>query len=475
MNLQQKATLHNRFDFEIYDTKTGKTEYAQAENIVLDNMWTCLCNSYSYFSYIGVGTGTGALSPTRTTLFNHRAYKSAVAVETVYDTDTAAHVTKSVTFSETEANGAWTEVGILYSTSTGSSYVTHALITDSEGNSITVDKTNTKIITIYATIFAEVLTPTSGMGSGGSKNDILRYLVSSSGVEGASFWPSVFKTTSGLPSRLGALGKIKPTWIADTANKRSYTNLLRFGAAAANGDIRSIGLARVNSLEETLVGGIEIPDGILFAKHDFTGVALGTGDGLTTEFDFPKDLIKPESEVIYIEGVAKTRGTDYTIHYGVRSTVSLLASTTPTELYPETIVLPQPDGAFFTDGAAIISSIEIKNASMGYKGTYNIELSEDGATWVTAGSGSLNYNGHTVTLSDFTAAKYKYLRWSGTLPYLATFKIYCTPPAVQKQIKFATPPANGAVITADFSTEYIPKSENFVLDLQAEVVYGEGA
>ena len=43
----------------------------------------------------------------------------------------------------------------------------------------------------------------------------------------------------------------------------------------------------------------------------------------------------------------------------------------------------------------------------------------------------------------------------------------------QKQIKFNTPPAAGQAIT-DFSVEYIPKSTNFVLDVQAEMLFGEG-
>ena len=159
--ISQKATLHNRFDFKIYDVETGETEYAQAENIVLNNMWTRLCARQTYFNYVGIGTGSGALSPTRTGLFSHLAYKSASAVETVYDTDTTAHITTSVTFSETEAIGLWTEVGIMYGTST-SNYCTHALITDSEGNPITINKTNTKIITVYATVYGEVLSPISG-------------------------------------------------------------------------------------------------------------------------------------------------------------------------------------------------------------------------------------------------------------------------------------------------------------------------
>ena len=39
---------------------------------------------------------------------------------------------------------------------------THALITDSEGNPLSVDKTSLKIIDIYATVFVEVYSVDSG-------------------------------------------------------------------------------------------------------------------------------------------------------------------------------------------------------------------------------------------------------------------------------------------------------------------------
>jgi hypothetical protein len=46
-----------------------------------------------------------------------------------------------------------------------------------------------------------------------------------------------------------------------------------------------------------------------------TGENVGTGDGTTTTFYLANTPVKVDSETVYIDGVAKTRGTDYTIDY----------------------------------------------------------------------------------------------------------------------------------------------------------------
>lgn len=42
------------------------------------------------------------------------------------------------------------------------------------------------------------------------------------------------------------------------------------------------------------------------------------------------------------------------------------------------------------------------------------------------------------------------------------------------QIVFNTPPADGEIITADYSVDYVPKDSDHVLDLQVAIQYGEG-
>lgn len=462
--ISQKAKLHNRFDFEIYDTETGETEHAKAENIVLDSMWSYV----GTFNYIGVGTGYGELSPSRTTLFSFLAHKSAAHVETVYDTDTTAHVTKKITFSEEEANGVWTEVGIMRLTS-NTSFLTHALITDSEGNPITVNKTNTKIITVYATIFAQLL-PTApcefALGLG-HRNAILSTMV------GNAPYLEHYKFT-GLLRADGS-----PAFIGVHTSIESGA---RLGVNQGNAPIR--GVIWSTSDMSSIAGGSALPHP-LFPKQDFTNIPIGTGDGGATEFDFPVNFVKPGSEKIYVNGVLKTQGTDYTVHYGIRSTETMVFShqdSSNKALGPvdEIVAIPQPPEPYFDDGAATVYAIEYAYNLGGHSAKYTsskFELSTDGVTWVAAGSAPTM--GGTYVFNGFAPAKYKYLKVQLTPnssgAYMNSLKIYGTPPVAQKQIKFAAPPASGAVITADFSIEYINKTANFVLDTAMSVTYGEGA
>ena len=57
-----ESRFHNRFDIEVRDKDTGELKQkGQAENIILDRIYTRLCNFSSYFSYIHFGQGTGIL------------------------------------------------------------------------------------------------------------------------------------------------------------------------------------------------------------------------------------------------------------------------------------------------------------------------------------------------------------------------------------------------------------------------------
>lgn len=475
--IRLEAKLHNRFDFDIYDTETGETTHAQAENIVLDNMWTRLCTRKAYFEYIGVGTGSGTLSPARNTLFAHLASKAVTTVEKVFDTDFTGHITKKITFSEIEAIGVWTEVGILYGNSS-TNYVTHALITDSEGNPITINKTNTKIVTVYATVFATASTLPGYIPYRGSKNLLLQYLLTDLNSMTASialFNQDAFEDSLGFTAARGGVG-----WTADTANKRMYTDLVRFGTTAGNKNIYAVGLVDFYGVAYAFM--INVQDIALYPGHQFVNVAVGTGDGVTTEFDLPKSFPKPLSETIYLDGVATTRGTDYEMRHGIKAGEVWFSSSRPAWSVQDTIIkLHQPEN-LAVDGVVAATCVHLNG------GTYSSDrltqtsfwASEDGATWdevVIDGNTDAGF----ATRREFPMLpkKYRFVRWksinnsSGSNSGTPTVEVLAAAPS-QKHIKFATPPAVGVAITATFSVDYIPKSENFVLDLQAEIVFGEG-
>ena len=53
----------------------------------------------------------------------------------------------------------------------------------------------------------------------------------------------------------------------------------------------------------------------MFPPVQVTKIAIGTGDGVTKDFSIKALFIIPNSETIYVNNMALTRGTDYEIDY----------------------------------------------------------------------------------------------------------------------------------------------------------------
>ena len=113
MRAEIKPKFHNRFDIVVTNVETGEVELrGQAENMVLDRIYTRLVAFSSYFDQIVFGTGSGTMDPTRTTLFNRVGNKSCSTVELIRAFPVSKW-TKSIRLEATEFNGnILTEVGI---------------------------------------------------------------------------------------------------------------------------------------------------------------------------------------------------------------------------------------------------------------------------------------------------------------------------------------------------------------------------
>lgn len=493
--IKHGVTIHNRFDFEFYDTETDETTKAFAENIVLNSAFADMTFTKLY-NCIAIGSGTGTLDKARTGLFSLIGFQSATAVETVFDADNQVHKKVKAIVNESSLIGTWREVGLSGYDFAGYLY-THALLKDSEGNPISIVKTNTMVVTVYATIYGTLNAPAVGHFNvaKGACNQILRRIVGLGGYENFIILSSLRRKDGG-PSIMGARRKtIDAGYVQDAANKRVRSNVVRLGVNDANIPIRGLFYSQAvvnhNAVVTYNYGGTTIPTAGVCEGMAYTGVAIGTGDGVETAFDFPIDFVKPESEAIYVDGILKNRGIDYTIHYGQRQTETIVIDTsggydnaiwsdTPSvgKTFSEEIEIPQPEGAYFTEGATTVTRVEFKSFYGMASGAYTCEMSEDGTIWDMIVSGiSLGSNG----IKDYTLPtpkKYKYIRMTITcgsttftgilLEYL---RVYGTPP-VTKHIVFTTPPEDTKAITANFSIDYINKTTNYVLDLQAEIQFG---
>ena len=107
MELKANVKLHNRFDIEVRGLDGKLKQTAQAENIVLDSMWTRLCNGYTYFENIHYGSGTGILSASRTSLFTHTGTATATTEEIIRGVPNTSWKRKNCTCSRNRCGGKY--------------------------------------------------------------------------------------------------------------------------------------------------------------------------------------------------------------------------------------------------------------------------------------------------------------------------------------------------------------------------------
>jgi len=261
--------IHNRFDFDIKDARTGEIiQKAQAENIVLDRMYDRLLAYGSYFDQIVFGSGTGTLDPSRTTLFSRIGNKAASTESLVRSYPTSVW-TRKIVLGVDEYNGnTLREIGI---SETTTNINTHALITDSEGNPLEVEKTDLKIIDIYATVFVEVYSVDSGCYFYG--NGLRDYLT------GGSSPGNIIALSGGL--KQDDYGGFTITGSKSTnSTEKSVSISGRFGVDDYNSDVKAIDW-------HSLGLRWEVPRTGVYTGTTKTNVELGTGDGTKNSFLVP--------------------------------------------------------------------------------------------------------------------------------------------------------------------------------------------
>ena len=291
MQVKQSINIHNRFDIEVKDVRTGRVKQrATAYNIVLNQMYTRLCGGSSYFANIHFGTGAGELNPSRTSLFTHLGTKAAILDELIKAVPVSKWKRKIVLNPEEYVGDIITETGIAFGSS-ASNLVTHALLKDSEGNPISINKTNTDVVTIYATVFITFTNTIPELILTGvpSNNQLINYLTGGSAPSG-SF--GVTEVVNGF-NRLGSTPNV--TWISDTVNKQRKTNMSRFGITEGNGNIKALEFSSLFSLE--------LPANGIFSGQPYVGINVGVGDGVQKVFDLPSANIRNTSIVIKKDGV----------------------------------------------------------------------------------------------------------------------------------------------------------------------------
>ena len=287
MNIKGNSVLHNRFDIVVSNIETGEViQKAQAENIVLDRMYTQLCNFSTYFVNIVFGTGTGIPTASRTTLFSRLGYKTAVDEEIVRSYPTSKWV-KKIRLESSEYNGSTiTEVGISNETTNVN---THAMITDSEGNPLSITKNSLMVVDIYATVFIEIPNVDSGLfyvnngwrdylTGGSAPNNIIK-------VATTKYDENYSESLYGYNQTA--------TRTVDVANKR-VTVATRLEAGTFNKEIQFVDWVGVGLR-------IKLPRTGIYEGTQRNNIQIGVGDGVKTSFLIPNTVY--ENLIITVDDV----------------------------------------------------------------------------------------------------------------------------------------------------------------------------
>lgn len=502
MNRTINAAVHNKFEVVLTDAKTGAVKQrAVGYNIILNKFFTLLSQRSSKLGYIHLGSGTGTPAVTDTKLFTFKTAKQATTVETVKAYPTS-YVRKSITLSPSESAGVtFTEVGF-GNTTTSTTLVTHSMLQDSEGNQIAIYKSDTDVLTVYATFYCTIATDTAAecVLPTLANNALIPAIISDSYASMYLYFSGEAPMSYSNDITKSAITNVSISSTADTTNYQWILKASRLDYTAGNSHMFSaVGIPNIAAWA--------LPNSTVFPNVKLTDIPVGTGDGETTEFDVPIPLFVENSEIVRVNGVAMERGVDYTINHRQ-----------PNKNYPELLPCCDPSNVTVTGGVQStgngmmtwydsdrpnqvkptspmifdFGSVQTFNritapANWLYADTWQaygaIDYSTDGETWTTAYSGyNRSENGRTaidLTLSPDVQARYWRLRVTNvSWNYDTTHRPYVWPNLCiweeEPGIVFTEPPADGASIELDCTIDRPIKNENGVLDFSCAVQFTRG-
>ena len=499
------TSIHNRFDVEVVDAKTKKVKQrAQAFNVVCNGLWAALNKTFSveyytgWFNSIAFGTGSGTPAETDAVLFKQIDKMSGLhATWGCSYEENHVWVRKDISITELMHVGETiTEFGIV---DAAGILCTHAMLQDMNGNQISIEKTDTDIINIYATVFihfpAEVVDGDNGvqvsLSHGGSGRSFLRLLM--------GWHESEYQTYKDLYRVLPSKGR---NFTQGTSTNEKVNTILKVPAsfdvenrkltfsgriAAVNNNIEGgLGWLMLQGSNNYMYTSYESAGLILktvppvFPGSNVVGEAIGTGDGETVDFATKFDF--PENAKIYVDGVLQQNVTvdcvplshanmgkyfeAIVVHNGepyVTVNKNSLELDTFTPNKDNIGEINKSDTIFYNP------YYEYGIKSFAYEASSGVFISDDLETWITI-KGSETGKSH-VSGTYTVPEEYKHYRYFrivdayGNINYKNVMRNFVSESLTGKNIHFANPPAVGAVITADYDTKVVTKDANHVFDL----------
>lgn len=521
---------HNKYTFKLYDKHGKLTQQVIAHNIVLNNYY--MCNVY-YYPTLALALGSGTTPPLASDnnltswLFNAEAQVEYTA-EKISDT----HIKVSSTFvvpADASYVGTIGEFGLYIPTSDynpNPSCLTKGLLKDSEGQTITIEKTDLDRLTVDTELhiqldesdgFFWLTTPSSSlMNLPGlwqrSNTDLLVFTAAKRHKKYDMCYERGYSYVS-----------VATRHEITAAVTRDTTNLIyRFGPSR---------LPATSTLNGHYVQGVDLLrcryscawyfPSAQFPTQTINNIVVGVGDGSTTEFEPPIALWLENTDNVYVAGVLQTRGVDYTIEHNANrqrlpevtpgavlddytkdGDYSNVPSAVLTSYFPIPFSACVDAGVVLVQGGSITVTLDT-DGTIGDKVNYwvpgsfafydadgsyvsyqhpilNLSSSDDGEIFTLRDS--YTYDSSTCdTPRSFAVTTDKYWRltcdFSETSTPTGTLVKSTTDTSsilgyYGEPIKFTVPPADGAKITMSLQLDRPYKNENFVMDMYPEFHFG---
>lgn len=272
---------------------------------------------------------------------------------------------------------------------------------------------------------------------------------------------------------------------------------------------------------------IPLPNEKIFPRYEIKAMEVGIGNGTTTEFVCPMNYFIEDTDKVYVDGILQVRGVDYTLEYDnnnqmlpelMASNDAIITGALDSDSSAANAYLPLFRAALtdlkitgtdaygknanahsyvthFSASQPILFDMEKEvkvntfqiGKSHATKVTYTLWVSnDDGLTYTEVAS--ITKTSRVVYKVTFDTITARYFKVTSTKDSLGFYKgcdsagSYSAPEAVDKDelclfgyvghgIQFTNPPAAGAIITMDASTDLPMKNENFVFDVNMKLTY----
>lgn len=558
MNANINIKANNTYDVALIDSRTGEVRQSGSfHNIVLNSIKRMLVFSSGtktafedgwlthIFEAIRCGSGTTPPTAADTALANPLWSTFTPDSNTdpiVWPAKGVARRTRTYTVpAGLDYVGTVTEIGLHARVCGPNSYwkpdigalCTRALLTDSEGQIISFNKTDLDILKITVTVELSLVSSSEDFVVFSNPlvlSNILAF--APSGNVNPPFWPH-----GGFEVRRFAhdckndiiIGTEQSTDISAYGKPVAIDQALPLSYLCTNdGERLGIDWPKVrltsdtvteeryyNNLVLTGLGGWPLPNENIFPAYSIKNIPIGTGDGVTKAFTSPLSYFKKDTDKVYKNGVLLTRNVDYTLNYtnnakkldeisdllGTLPEKAYVASDTPRKItgaLPILIGALQPYRSaregfvyFFNSSAPVTFTYDNPVTLNYFHGgnicymnsgggtsvaayTFTLESSDDGVTYTEVA---------TATGPDFeasfvdTTAKYWQIKTncpvSNTI-YLNNPGGYLTVGYSDPYVTFAEVPAEGDILTMDVEMDVIMKNSNFVVDAEASIDFTIG-